>query len=48
MCGHNSGQHLYMDASTGLADTNPALQFTLTGSTFDRYWQIRVDQIACG
>ena len=39
---------MYIDASSGLSVTNPSMEFTTTGTTFDRYWQIRVDQIHCG
>ena len=47
ICGYNTGQHMYLDASYQLTDTNPSLMFTTSGATFDRYWQIRVDQITC-
>jgi len=47
VCGYNTGQHLYIDASDGAITTNPSLQFTFSGS-FSRYWNIRVDQIFCG
>ena len=39
---------MYLDASAGLSGTNPKMEFTTTGTTFERYWQIRVDQIYCG
>ena len=48
ICGYNTGQHMYLDASEGLTGTNPAFQITTTGTTNERFWQIRVDQIYCG
>merc|ERR1712050_96462 len=47
ICGYNTGQHLYMDASYQL-QVSPSMKFTTTGTTFERSWQIRVDQIYCG
>jgi hypothetical protein len=47
ICGYNDGQHLYLDASAGL-DSNPAMVITTSGTTVNRIWQIRVDQIHCG
>ena len=48
ICGYNTGQHMYLDASEGLSGTNPAMTITTTGTTNERFWQIRVDQIYCG
>jgi len=48
ICGYNTGQHMYLDASEGLSGTNPAMSITTTGTTNERFWQIRVDQIYCG
>jgi len=48
VCGYMNGQHMYLDASVRIADTNPSMEFTFTGTTFERFWQIRVDQIPCG
>ena len=31
ICGYNNGQHLYMDASKGLPDSNPVMKMTFTG-----------------
>lgn len=31
ICGYNTGQHMYMDASYGLAETSPTLAITTTG-----------------
>jgi len=47
ICGYNTGQHMYMDASYQL-QVSPVMTFTTTGTTFERTWQIRVDQIYCG
>ena len=47
ICGYNTGQHLYMDASYQL-QVSPTMKFTTTGTSFERSWQIRVDQIYCG
>ena len=48
ICGYNSGQHLYMDSTISSLTSNPSMTITFTGSTYSRYWQIRVDQIPCG
>ena len=39
---------MYMDSSISSLTSNPSLTMTFTGTTFSRYWQIRVDQIPCG
>ena len=39
---------MYLDASEGLINTNPVMTITTVGTTFERFWQIRVDQILCG
>ena len=31
ICGYNTGQHMYLDASYGLAETSPTLALTTTG-----------------
>ena len=31
ICGHNIGQHMYVDSSVRLTNTNPSMQFTFTG-----------------
>lgn len=31
ICGYNTGQHMYVDASYGLSETNPAMTITTTG-----------------
>ena len=48
MCGYNTGQHIYLDSSVSSLTSNPSITMTFTGSTYSRYWQIRVDQIPCG
>jgi len=47
ICGYNTDQHLYLDASYQL-QVSPVMVITTTGTTFERTWQIRVDQIKCG
>ena len=47
ICGYNTGQHMYLDSSYGLAETSPTMVITTTG-TSSRYWRIRVDQLYCG
>ena len=48
ICGYNNGQHIYMDSTISSLTSNPSMTMTFTGSTFSRYWRIRVDQIPCG
>jgi len=31
ICGYNTGQHMFLDASYGLAETNPTMVITTTG-----------------
>ena len=31
-----------------MIDANPEMLITTSGASFDRVWQIRVDQISCG
>ena len=31
-----------------MIDSNPEMLITTSGASFDRVWQIRVDQISCG
>ena len=47
ICGYNTGQHIYLEGSP--TNSAPVVAFTITGqSSFERSWQIRVDQIPCG
>ena len=39
ICGYNSGQHMYVDASDGCITINIDVD---TGSNQDRSWQIKV------
>jgi len=48
ICGYETGHHIYLDSSRGSLTTNPVMTLAFTGTTFSRYWQIRVDQIPCG
>ena len=48
ICGYNNGQHMYMDSTISSLTSNPRMTMTFSGTTFSRYWQIRVDQIPCG
>ena len=48
ICGYNNGQHIYMDSTISSLTSNPTMTMTFTGSSFSRYWRIRVDQIPCG
>ena len=48
MCGYNTGQHIYLDSSISSLTSNPSITMTFTGTSYSRYWQIRVDQIPCG
>lgn len=47
ICGKNTGQHIYVEFGTKSSDT-VSLEFTLSGTTQSRSWEIKATQIPCG
>jgi len=46
ICGKNTGQHMYIDFGTDIADT-VSLNFAFTGTSTVRTWEIKASQIEC-
>lgn len=46
ICGYNQGQHMYLDMTPGSSQFT--LSMLLSGTTTNRYWNIRISQIPCG
>jgi len=46
ICGKNTGQHMYIDFGTDIADT-VTLNFAFTGTSTVRTWEIKTSQIEC-
>ncbi len=47
ICGENAGQHMYIDAGYYGNKNDIYIKQTFTGTTFNRYWKIRVSYIEC-
>merc|ERR1711860_347161 len=47
ICGKNTGQHVYVEFGTKSSDT-VSLEFTTSGTTESRSWEIKTTQIPCG